>query len=731
MTERRADQRPDTLTSVSPTNLRVLSGMRPTGRLHLGHYHGVLKNWVELQHEYECFFFVADWHALTTDYDDPSQHPAGHLRHGRGLARRRRQRRLGDAVRAVAGAGACRVASVAVDDHAARLAGAGAELQGPAGEAQGEGPATYGFLGYPLLQSADILIYKAGHVPVGEDQVAHVEMTREIARRFNHIYGREPDFEDKAEQAKRKMGKKNAKMFDQLKRRYRSRAIRRRWSGPCPARESQANITVGDRERLFGYLEGGGRVILPEPQPLLTKAAKMPGLDGQKMSKSYGNTIALRDDPDEVEQKLRTMPTDPQRMRRTDPGNPDLCPVWQFHLVYSETDIQAWVQEGCRSAGIGCIECKQPVDRRRARRIGADPSPRRASSRPSRTRCAASSTRAAMRARDVARETMDEVRRAMSLRTDRATRRVRKAPDSAGLPAVEGSRRLPTTRPARRTPAATSAAAGDAAADLAGAAEETFARASAGPPVLKLPEDLYIPPDALEVFLDAFEGPLDLLLYLIRKQNLDILDIPISADHHTVHGVRRADEGSEAGAGGGVPGDGRHALRDQIAHAAAASGDDGGGRHRPPRRAGAPAAWSTSVSSRRRRISTTCRGSAATPSRCRRSCPAEHIRRVPPTVELGEVLAALRDVLARADLFTSHKVERESLSLRERMSRVLATVQRGGFVPFAEMFDVTEGRAGVVVSFLAILELVKAATLELVQSEAYAPIHVRLRGGDA
>jgi len=274
--------------------------------------------------------------------------------------------------------------------------------------------ATYGFLGYPLLQSADILIYKAGQVPVGEDQVAHVEMTREIARRFNHIYGREPDFEEKAEQAKRKMGKKNAKLFDQLRRSYQEQGDQEALGRAHALLENQSNITVGDRERLLGYLEGGGRVILPEPQPLLTRAAKMPGLDGQKMSKSYGNTIALRDDPDLVAQKLRTMPTDPARVRRTDPGNPDICPVWQFHLVYSPDDVRDWVQQGCRSAGIGCIECKQPVIdavlaelkpmQARAAQLEAEPDMVRSFI-----------NEGCERARDVARETMDEVRRAMSL----------------------------------------------------------------------------------------------------------------------------------------------------------------------------------------------------------------------------------------------------------------------------------------------------------------------------
>jgi tryptophanyl-tRNA synthetase len=221
--------------------------------------------------------------------------------------------------------------------------------------------ATYGFLGYPLLQAADILIYRAGQVPVGEDQVAHVELTREIARRFNHLYGRESDFEAKAEVAMKKMGKKNAKLYNELRKKYQEQGDHEALETARALLEAQQNITLGDRERLFGYVEGGGKIILPEPQALLTEAAKMPGLDGQKMSKSYNNTIALRDDPADIEQKLRTMPTDPARIRRTDPGDPAKCPVWEFHCIYSDQSTRDWVTEGCKSANIGCVDCKQPV----------------------------------------------------------------------------------------------------------------------------------------------------------------------------------------------------------------------------------------------------------------------------------------------------------------------------------------------------------------------------------
>jgi tryptophanyl-tRNA synthetase len=402
------------LTNVQAQNARVLSGMRPTGKLHLGHYHGVLKNWVELQHEYECFFFVADWHALTTDYDDPSKIPRASLD------------MVVDWLAAGISAGSATLfIQSRVPEHAelhlllSMITPLGWLERVPSYKDQQErlkekDLATYGFLGYPLLQSADILIYKAGQVPVGEDQVAHVEMTREIARRFNHIYGREPDFEDKAEQAKRKMGKKNAKMFDQLRRRYQEQGDQEALDVARALLESQGNITIGDRERLMGYLEGGGRVILPEPLPLLTKAAKMPGLDGQKMSKSYGNTIALRDDPELVAKKLRTMPTDPARVRRTDPGNPEVCPVWQFHEVYSTAEVKDWVQQGCRSAGIGCLECKQPViDAVRAELEPIQARAKDLEAEPEVVRTFINE--GCEHARDTARETMDEVRLAMSL----------------------------------------------------------------------------------------------------------------------------------------------------------------------------------------------------------------------------------------------------------------------------------------------------------------------------
>ena len=388
--------------------------MRSTGKLHLGHYHGVLKNWVRLQHEHECFFFVADWHALTTQYEDPSVIGASVMD------------MVIDWLAAGVRPGSAKIfIQSQVPEHAelhlllSMMTPLSWLERVPTYKDQQEALkekdlATYGFLGYPLLQSADILIYKAGYVPVGEDQVAHVELTREIARRFNHLYGRESDFEEKAEAAAKKMGKKNAKLYNELRRRYQEQGEHDALKTAQALLESQANITIGDRERLFGYLEGGGRIILPEPQPLLTEASKMPGLDGQKMSKSYGNTIPLREDPAVVEDKLRKMPTDPARVRRTDPGDPGKCPVWQLHAVYSDDETRNWVNEGCRTAGIGCLDCKQPVID--AVRAELEPIRERAQEyidNPKLVRNILSE--GAAEARDVARETLAEVRQAMGL----------------------------------------------------------------------------------------------------------------------------------------------------------------------------------------------------------------------------------------------------------------------------------------------------------------------------
>jgi tryptophanyl-tRNA synthetase len=273
---------------------------------------------------------------------------------------------------------------------------------------------TYGFLGYPLLQSADILIYRAGNVPVGADQVAHVELTREVARRFNHLYGREPGFEKNAVAAIKKMGKKSASLYNNLRKSYLEAGDHAALEKAQALLKEQQNISLGDRERLFGYLEGGGKMILAEPQSLLTKAAKMPGLDGRKMSKSYDNIISLRDEDDEIRQKIKTMPTDPARVRLSDPGDPDKCPVWDFHQIYSDEKTCAWVQEGCRSAGIGCLDCKQPVIDAVVDEI--TPIREKAKQLEENTGMVKSViAEGSEKAREVARETMTDVRQAMGL----------------------------------------------------------------------------------------------------------------------------------------------------------------------------------------------------------------------------------------------------------------------------------------------------------------------------
>ena len=340
---------------------RVLSGMRPTGALHLGHYNGVLENWLKLQHEYQCLFFVADWHALTTHYDSPE------------VIEQNVWEMLIDWLAAgIDPSQATLFIQSKVPEHAelhllmSMMTPLGWLERVPTYKDQQEklsekDLSTYGFLGYPLLQSADILIYRANLVPVGEDQVPHIEFTREIARRFNHIYGKEPGFEEKAEEAIKKLGGKKSKLYRELLNKYQEQGEDDALEAGRALLEEAASLSFGDRERLFGYLEGGGKMILSEPQSLLTAASKMPGLDGQKMSKSYNNTISLREDEASIDKKIRTMPTDPARVRRTDPGDPEKCPVWQLHVIYSNETTNAWVKEGCKSAGIGCIECKQPL----------------------------------------------------------------------------------------------------------------------------------------------------------------------------------------------------------------------------------------------------------------------------------------------------------------------------------------------------------------------------------
>src|SRR5476651_592930 len=394
---------------------RVLSGMRPTGALHLGHYHGVLKNWIRLQHEFECLFFVADWHALTTHYDTPDI-----------IEKNTWDMAIDWLAAGVDPSQATLFIQSRVPQHAelhlllSMITPLGWLERVPTFKDQQEqlkekDLATYGFLGYPLLQSADILLYRPAFVPVGEDQVAHVEITREIARRFNHLYGREPDFEQKAERAIKELGGRNITLYRQLRRRFQESGDLAAIERARALVESNTRITVADRERLLGYLEGSYVSILPEPQVLLTASPKVPGLDGRKMSKSYGNTILLREDPDSVAAKLKTMQTDPARVRRTDPGDPEKCPVWDLHKLYSDEATRQWVDQGCRSASIGCLDCKKPLIeriveevtgmRKRAQEFLENPG-----------MVANILIEGGAKAREAARATLDEVRRAMHLR---------------------------------------------------------------------------------------------------------------------------------------------------------------------------------------------------------------------------------------------------------------------------------------------------------------------------
>ncbi len=391
--------------------------MRPTGQLHLGNYHGALKNWTELQYEYECYFFVADWHALTTGYEDTKSLP------------RFIHEMLIDWLAAGLNPGVATLfVQSQVPEHAelhlllSMITPLGWLERVPSYKDQQDqlkekDLATYGFLGYPLLQSADILLYKPAYVPVGEDQVAHVEITREIGRRFNHLYGREPDFEAKVEKAVKNLGGRNGTMYRQLRKKFQENGDQLALEKARELVTSNSRLTLADRDRLLGYLEGGSVSILPEPQVLLTATPKVPGLDGRKMSKSYGNTIGLREDPDEVAKKLRQMQTDPARVRRTDPGEPEKCPVFDLHRIYSDEKTREWAAIGCRTAGIGCLDCKKPVIdkvveeitaiRKRAQEFEENPELVRNIA-----------AEGAEKARDAARATLDDVRHAMNLRMD-------------------------------------------------------------------------------------------------------------------------------------------------------------------------------------------------------------------------------------------------------------------------------------------------------------------------
>lgn len=402
------------MNTASEIEKKVVSGMRSTGMLHLGHLHGAIRNWVQLQNTYDCYFFAADWHALTTHYNETAEIEK-HAWHN-----------LVDWL-------ACGVnpnsSTIFIQSHVPEHAELHVLLsmitplswleRVPTYKEQQQklttkDLGTYGFLGYPVLQTADVALYKADYIPVGEDQVPHIELSREIVRRFNHIYGTEPDFEEKVAIAIKKMAKKQAKTYAELRKRYQEQGDHEVLPVAKELILSQNNLSIIDKERLLGAIEGSSKSILVEPQALLTKFSKMPGLDGQKMSKSYNNTIMLREPLDSVEKKLRTMPTDPARIKRTDPGSPDKCPVWEMHKVYSDEETKNWVQDGCRNAKIGCIDCKQPVIN--AVKNELEPIQQRISeleANPRQVREIAAA--GAEKARDVARITLEEVRAAMGL----------------------------------------------------------------------------------------------------------------------------------------------------------------------------------------------------------------------------------------------------------------------------------------------------------------------------
>lgn len=340
---------------------RVVSGMRPTGRLHLGHYHGVIKNWIELQHRWDCFFFVADWHALTTDYQISEP-----------IHEYTREMIIDWLASGLSPQSCTMFVQSRVPEHAElhvllsmvtplswleRVPSYKDMIK----KLNDRDLNTYGFLGYPLLQAADILLYQADTVPVGADQVAHVELTREIARTFNFTFGRGDDWENLALRALSRLPKKLKQQYVEARTKFIEKGLSDNIARLREQLKDQHYLTEDESERLLGYLEGVGRMILSEPQALLTDKPALPGLDGEKMSKSYNNVIYLREEAGQVEKKIRKMQTDPARVRRSDPGDPNKCPVFALHKVYSDSSTLDWVNSGCRSANIGCLECKGPL----------------------------------------------------------------------------------------------------------------------------------------------------------------------------------------------------------------------------------------------------------------------------------------------------------------------------------------------------------------------------------
>lgn len=341
---------------------RIFSGIRPIDKLNIGHYHGLIKNWLDWQYENECFFMVADLHAMATKYlnpkdmdelikdmvinwlatgVDPSQatifvqsqipaHYQMHLLLSMITPMSWLERELGEK-----------------EQHIDNLSFSDQD--------------TYGVLGYPLLQCADILLYDAKYAGVTDDQISRVELSREIARRFNHLYGREVGFEEKARASMKKLGAKKADLYEGLLTAYQQEGDEEALEKARYLLADAINLSIGEQERLFAFLENKSKVIMTEPQEMICDSSLLLGLDGQGGSKSINNVIYLREDIDSINRKVRGMPTDPARVRITDVGNPDKCPVWQLHKIYSDDNVLKWVKNGCTSAGIGCVDCKKPL----------------------------------------------------------------------------------------------------------------------------------------------------------------------------------------------------------------------------------------------------------------------------------------------------------------------------------------------------------------------------------
>ena len=522
---------------------------------------------------------------------------------------------------------------------------------------------------------------------------AHLELVRELARRFNHIYGKEVGFEEKAKAAIKKLGSKRSKRYESLRTAFQEQGDDGALEAARDMLDAAQNLALGDRERLFGYLEGSRRMILPEPQPLLTEASKVPGLDGQKMSKSYDNAIFLREDPASITTKIRTMQTDPARVRRSDPGNPANCPVWPLHQMYSDQPTQEWVQQGCTTAGIGCLECKQPViDAIIAEQVPFHERAQKYLDDPSLVRAIVA----------------DGCERAKQARRGNHAR----GPRGHGL-------ELHVSKATAVAPVI----------DLAQAAGAPVARIY-GEPLLEMPHDLYIPPEALEVFLETFEGPLDLLLYLIRKQNINVLDIPMAELTRQYLGYVEM------------------MRRTQLELAAeyllmAAVLIEIKSRlllPKPPPLSGEEVEDPRAELVRRlleyERMKAGARALDELPLAERDfSLVRVWFDRVAaarlPEVNPDDLKAAWAVLVARARANRHHLVSREQLSVRSQMSRLLKLLEPGRFVEFLALFEERVDVPRLVVTFLAILELARERLLDIAQAAPYAPIYVQRKGDPA